>query len=81
MTGRPIVSDHAVLRWLERRYGLNVEAERQKIELITKAGRAAGAKVIKSDGVKFCIREGHVVTVLEGTMTTVPHFTLEREQA
>jgi hypothetical protein len=67
---RPIVSDHAVLRWIERRFGFDVETERRKIEQVTKAARAAGATSLAVDGVKFVIREGHVVTTLETGMLT-----------
>lgn len=67
---RPIVSDHAVLRWIERRFGFDVEAERIKIEAATKAARAAGAKSLSFEGVKFVFRDGHVVTTLESSMTT-----------
>lgn len=66
---RPIVSDHAVLRWLQRRYGIDVEGERIKIETLTKVSRALGAKAHSIDGVTFVLREGYVVTTLEPGMS------------
>lgn len=68
----PRVSDHAVLRWIERRYGFDIEAERQKIDALTAPAIAAGATVLKVDGVQFVLKGGRVVTTLEGGMGNKP---------
>lgn len=64
----PQVSDHCVLRWLERRYGLDVEGERRKIDRLTDNAVRAGATLVKVEGVQFIIRGGRVVTTLENWM-------------
>lgn len=64
------VTDHAVLRYIERIHGMNVETLRE--ELKQRALRAAEAAdrvgasnyVINSNGVRMRVVGGHVVTVL-----------------
>lgn len=63
------VTDHAVLRWIERRYGIDVEAEREKIRYAVNPYLSLNT-VLQRDGMKFCIRNGYVVTVLSGDMGT-----------
>lgn len=58
------VSDHAVLRFLERECGLDIEGLRRTIGEITALGAAAGAPVVKLDGIRFVLVEGRVVTTL-----------------
>jgi len=54
-----IVSDHAVLRWLERRYGLNSEAFRQEIrEVFEREGE------FTRDGFRFVARDNRITTIL-----------------
>lgn len=60
---RDIVTDHAVLRYLERVYGVDVNALRRRIELMTQEGRGVGAKAQVHDGVRYVFAEGRVVTV------------------
>lgn len=74
----PTVSDHAVLRWLERRYGYDVEGERGKIERLTDQAVRAGAKMVKVEGVQFVIKNGRVITTLEGGMATTPRYDKQR---
>lgn len=63
-TGRfPIVSDHAVLRYLERCHGLDVEAIRAELRSIIKTGVRFGASAVICDDVKFVLREDTLVTV------------------
>ncbi len=63
------ITDHAVLRWIERRYGIDVEAEREKIR--TAVGPYLKLNVVLTrDGMKFCIRDGYVKTVLTSQMPT-----------
>lgn len=72
------VSDHAVLRWLARRYGLDVEAERAKIDALTDTAVRAGATMVKVEGVQFVIKGGRIVTTLEGGMATTPRYSKQR---
>lgn len=63
-----IVTDHAVLRYLQSAYGLDVEAVRQHI-----AGRAAtavelGAIAVKIDGVKLLLRGAYVISAVPPTV-------------
>lgn len=65
MKKTPKVSDHAVLRYLERKYNLNVKDIKQ--EMLTKEVRQAikvGATRVFIDGVQYCIAEN-------GTIQTV----------
>jgi len=61
----PRVSDHAVLRWLERHYGFDIEAERKRIDAIAGPAIQVGATRIKLEGVHFVIVNGRVVTTIE----------------
>jgi hypothetical protein len=74
----PSVSDHAVLRWLERRYGFDVEGERKKIDGFCDAALRAGAKVVKVEGVQFVLKNGRVITTLDGDMATTPRYDKQR---
>jgi hypothetical protein len=65
MTRRPIVTDHAVLRYLERAHGLDVEFFRSHIATLTAAGVQHGATGVKVEGVNFVLQDETVVTVLE----------------
>lgn len=60
------VSDHAVLRWLERVHGMDIETIRREIG--HKAAVALdhpGAEAVLVDGIKLQLREGVVTTVVE----------------
>ncbi|MCO5083375.1 MAG: hypothetical protein M9955_17175 [Rhizobiaceae bacterium] len=69
MTGMR-VSDHAVLRYLERVVGLDVEALRAQIAL--DCARAQGAPCVRTEHARYLVRGRLVVSVLDGE--TVPHF-------
>lgn len=58
------VSDHAVLRYMQRAMGIDVEAVRRRIGMDCFAAASAGARSLKSDGIKYVIRGGAVVTVM-----------------
>lgn len=61
-----IVSDHALLRELERVHGIDVEAVRRDIARKVARGLAQGAVGVVHDGVRYILRGGHVVTVIRG---------------
>lgn len=66
----PQISDHALLRFLERAGGLPVEALRLELSAsLTRATRAAASLgltgySIAADGLTYIIRDGVCVTVL-----------------
>jgi len=70
------VSDHALLRFLERAGGLDVEAMRASIAMsLARAvdrAQALGSVefVVIADGLKYVVRLGTVVTVLHDEMST-----------
>lgn len=57
------ISDHCVLRYLERAMGLNVELVRAHILSICAAPVSFGAVCVRSDGLRFEIASNTVVTV------------------
>jgi hypothetical protein len=59
------ITDHAVLRYMERAMGLDVEALRQDLERKLDAAARCGACGLTVDGVNFRIVDGVVTTVLE----------------
>ena len=60
------VSDHAVLRWLERVRGIDVETARREIgHLAAIALDHPGAGAVLVDGIKLQLRDGVVITVVE----------------
>lgn len=64
------VTDHAVLRYLERVLGVDVERLRQK--MASSCERHQGAPCVKVDGARMLIRNETVITTLSDD--TVPHF-------
>jgi hypothetical protein len=58
-----IVSDHAVLRWLERCQGVDLEAVRRAIREKVREGVKAGARCVRIDGLDYVLEGTHVVTV------------------
>lgn len=62
---RKSATDHAVIRYMERKYGANFDSVRD--EMLSPALRtamAAGAKSFVEDGVKFIIVNKRIVTVV-----------------
>ena len=65
----PRVSDHALLRYVERVIGVDTEALRA--EILTDGVRAAlksGATGVTINGVKFIAKDGVIVTTLDQSM-------------
>ena len=59
------VTDHAVLRYMERAMGLNVELVREHILQICADAAAYGAVCVRSEGFRFEIASNAVVTVMD----------------
>lgn len=66
MTERPTllsVTDHAVLRYLERKHGVDIEAIRAHIAQLVARGVDRQGDAVVVEGVKFVLR-GHVVVTV-----------------
>lgn len=63
----PRVTDHAVLRYLQRAKGYDIERVREEIARQCAPALAAGAASLVAEGVKFEFAGGAVVTVVPNT--------------
>lgn len=63
-------SDHAVLRYLERVAGFDIETIRRAME--AECEHNMGAPCVKIRGARYLLRDGCIVTVLNGR--TVPNW-------
>lgn len=62
--GRIPVSDHAVIRYLERVKGMDIEAVRDEISGLCQRGYERGASGVIIHSLEFVLKEGSVVAVL-----------------
>lgn len=63
---QPRVSDHAVIRYLERKYGFSFERVRAEILTPDRVSAInAGATGISHEGVRFLVRDKTITTVVE----------------
>jgi len=76
---RPVImSQHAMLRWLERGVGINMEDLRASIEASLAVAAAAaesiggGHYLIVSGGLVYAVRDGVVTTVLDQKTARLP---------
>lgn len=60
------VTDHAVLRYLQRAKGFDVEAVRRHIASLCTVPALAGALCVRTEGVKFEIQSRKVITCTPG---------------
>lgn len=65
------VSDHAVLRWLERAQGLNVGVVRRLIAGKVVSAAELGAVAVQLDHVRFVLRDGLEGAPQKVVVTTV----------
>ena len=71
MTGGPIISDHALVRWLDRTGAMDVESLRAMLRAsLARAADAAeriggGRALILADGLVFVMSDGVIITVVE----------------
>lgn len=70
------VTDHSVLRYLERVRGIDVEAVRTEIAAITEVAVQSGACGLNTDGMSYRFENGAVVTVTrtKSTNRAAPRF-------
>lgn len=66
----PIVTDHAIVRYLER--VLKLDLTELRAAIAASCSRHQGAPSVKALGGHFLIRDGRVVTVVAGDV--VPHY-------
>lgn len=64
MTRRPIVSDHALLRYLERVAGIDVTSHRHAVEDLVASAVDKGACGLISGGHRYVLRGDRVTTVI-----------------
>lgn len=73
------ITDHAVLRYMERAMGLNVEAVREHIDSVCRGAAGIGASCLRSEGVRFEIVNNAVISVVPDTGSP-NHTTRARNQ-
>lgn len=61
----PPVTDHAVLRWLERFAHVDVEAIRRRIHEETREAAHSGATRLTINGTEYRMENGVVVTLID----------------
>lgn len=72
------VTDHALVRFLERSGALDVEQLRAMIAGSLERGRKVAERAgiadytIAVDGLKYIVVDGHLITVLDGSMRQKP---------
>lgn len=74
------VSDHAVLRYLQRRHGIDTEAVRRHLAGLTLNGAQLGAMAVRAEDVRIFLRDadlGHGRTLV--TVSTVSPRPKSRE--
>lgn len=75
------VSDHAVLRYLERVEGVDVAAVRRRIAAAVRISeRHEGVSGVLHGGLRYKIRDGVVVTVLFSSQPDLRHGRQRRER-
>ena len=60
----PYVTNHAILRYLERAQGVDVAAVRRRLSELAETAISGGALTIAADDVKIVLKGSTVVTVL-----------------
>ncbi|WP_299773181.1 hypothetical protein [uncultured Tateyamaria sp.] len=66
------VTDHAVLRWLERVAMIDIEAVRRQIHSETREALNSGARRAVVNGTDYRMRDGVVTTVISGRRNMRP---------
>lgn len=71
---RPVVTDHAVLRYLERVIGIDVDLIREIIADDCARGVEADAPSIRVADARYINSDGHIITVLSIDMRPYHEF-------
>ncbi len=61
---QPHVTDHAIIRYLERVKGVDIEATRQEIADIVRRGVKLGAEAVVLQGMRYRLEGACCVTVI-----------------
>lgn len=69
---RADVTDHAVLRYLERGHGIDIGHFRQHIAELCANGARYGAFAVATENVKFVLVDGRVVTTVSREQIVLP---------
>lgn len=62
---RLLITDHAIVRYLERVGGFDIDGLRKQIALRCEAGASIGATSVIVEGFAFLIGDGQVITVVD----------------
>ena len=57
------VTDHALVRWMDREYDIDMERLRRKLAEKVHDAYAAGASSVVIDELRYVMRDGRLVTV------------------
>jgi hypothetical protein len=60
-----LVSDHALLRWMERVYDIDIDGIRAQLAELARPMSDSGAQSFVHDGHEYVFRAGRLVTVLD----------------
>lgn len=60
------ITDHALVRYLERAMGLNLDTARWRIQHAVREAAEAGASSVRVDGLTYVLQGGRVVTIIDG---------------
>lgn len=74
------ITDHAVVRYLERVCGVDIRAVRVEIAAIVATGLSDGACGVIVDGMDYRIEDGHVVTVRRAALPNKRTGKVRRER-
>lgn len=75
---RTPVTDHALIRWIERVKDINLDPWRMEIASLCAEALAVGATSLVTDEATFVFDEGKIVTILEPGQRAGPTRTLKR---
>lgn len=68
---RPHITDHALLRYLERHVGIDVEAHRRDMERAVEKGVELGACGVVTGGIRYRLEGAAVVTCVHASVPDV----------
>jgi hypothetical protein len=74
-----IVSDHALVRYLERALGLNIDSARWAIEHAVREAVACGASSVRSGGLTYMIQGNRVTTIIDAPRRNMAPASIRQE--
>lgn len=79
MTRRPHITDHALLRYLERVIGIDVEAHRREVENRVRRAVDLGACGLVKDGFRYRISDDRITTVVAAHSDPQHRLVIEKQ--